>query len=1476
MSDALRLVKGMASEEAVLKWAGKSAKAFQDEFEDVPKHLKKLEKSYGMAGDALAAYWPKLERAQALADKALVNGRAAQADLKSAASRLSDADSWVGRATRESDDFQKDKEKKDAPAPDEDKVRAATRNARSAKDAQGAAKSDVSSANSALDAAKKMAADARKMREDAAREAKDKLDEASDAGIQNRKWWEEVGDWVTDNWDTIVAVCKVVVAVLGIVAMIIGGPIALIVLAAALIVLADTLNKYAKGEASLWDVAFAALDCIPGMKGLTTLGGLAKGMKALGKTGLKGMALGAKGLGKGARAGARQMKKLFTCGDPVDMATGEMVMSATDVELAGQLPLILERNHRTGVRSGRLLGPSWVSTLDQRLTLSATGVLFTTDDGMVLNYPVPEADMAVLPVEGPHWPLSWDGVPGGELTVHQPESGHTLHFRPLPDRSQGALCLAAVSDRNDNTITVLYGADGMPDEVAHHGGYRIGITCESGRIAELTLRSHPEQPTLMRYGYDASGNLARIYNSSDQPQRLFYDEWHRITGWEDRNGTWYRYTYDAVDRCVATHGVDGILDYTFEYDDRAFATTAVNSLGHRTRYQFNDSYQLIAETDPLGHTLLQEWDRRDLLLSRTDQLGYTVRMERDERGNLTVVHLPDGTTTSARFNGLNLPVEETGQDGAVWRQEWDERGNCVAVTAPDGATTLFTRDRTGAVSAVLDPTGAAQHFTNNRAGLPVLEADPLGAETRYDHDPFGRIVAVVDALGAVTQLSWTVEGHLATRTDPDGSTEAWTYDGEDNRLTHTDALGRVTRFTYTHFGLPDVRTNPDGVRFAFTHDTELRLIQVANPRGLTWDYALDAAGNLISETDFDGRTLGYTHDAVGRLLSRTNPVGQRMTFAYDCVGNPIEKTVDGTATTYVNDPVGRLLQAVGPDVTLTYGYDQFGRPVREVVDDRALTTAYDVLGRPTLRTTPTGATTTYTYDAVGNRTTLTAAGRTFASEFDALGRETSRSLGGNGLTLTHAWDSVDRLTGQTLTARPSSAPLRERSYTYRADGNLAAMDDRTAGRRSFDLDTAGHVTAVRAADWTESYAYDESGNQTQAAWPDRQPGTEARGDRSYTGNRVTRAGSVHYEYDAAGRVVLRRRTRLSRKPDIWRYTWDGEDRLTAVTTPDGSRWRYLYDPLGRRTAKQRLAPGGDSVAEETCFAWDGSHLTEQTTRTTGNAEEITLTWDRDGMRPVAQTERRTLLDAHQHVIDQSFFAIVTDLVGTPTELVSEAGDVAWSSRATLWGVTAWDEGAATYTPLRFPGQYFDPETQLHYNYFRHYDPTTGLYISPDPLGMSAGPNPRAYVLNPLAWVDYLGLLTCRQNARRLRRNLRREGRGPARGQAAAHIVPSGGNTGHWAPGANSRALLDRYGVNINDAANGIPLGHPSPHNFTHRRDFLQRVDNHLQQVAADRAADGFGNRAIRTELRRELRSIGRQVADELSGGTPGPGAIWTA
>ncbi|HAS8232684.1 TPA: RHS repeat-associated core domain-containing protein, partial [Vibrio vulnificus] len=60
-------------------------------------------------------------------------------------------------------------------------------------------------------------------------------------------------------------------------------------------------------------------------------------------------------------------------------------------------------------------------------------------------------------------------------------------------------------------------------------------------------------------------------------------------------------------------------------------------------------------------------------------------------------------------------------------------------------------------------------------------------------------------------------------------------------------------------------------------------------------------------------------------------------------------------------------------------------------------------------------------------------------------------------------------------------------------------------------------------------------------------------------------------------------------------------------------------------------------------------------------------------------------------------------------------------------------------PLRFQGQYHDVETGLHYNLARYYDPRTGRFIQPDPIGLLGGINHYQYAPNPVMWVDPHGL-----------------------------------------------------------------------------------------------------------------------------------------
>ncbi|MEV5930618.1 putative T7SS-secreted protein [Streptomyces cellulosae] len=900
--------------------------------------------------------------------------------------------------------------------------------------------------------------------------------------------------------------------------------------------------------------------------------------------------------------------------DPVDLATGKMYMPQTDVALPATLPLLFKRRAESGYRAGRWFGPSWSSTVDQRLEIEPERIVFVHEDGLILAYPHPGEGGTSLPTEGPRWELRSE--PEG-YTIIDPAAGRTWHFARHTDAHA---LLEQIDDRNGNRITLEHDADGTPTTVTHSGGYRIRVSTEDHRITALHLAgAAPDggDQELIRYGYSPAGDLTEVVNSSGVPLRFTYDEAGRITSWTDTNDRGYTYEYDDRDRCIAEGGTEGHMSLRIAYSDRdpetgLRTTTATTGTGHVYRYFVNDLCQVVAEADPVGAVTRFERDRYNRLLTRTDPLGHTTRYTYDEAGNLASVTHPDGSESQADYNDLHLPTTVRHSNGTTTHQAYDLRGNRSSTTAPTGHTTRFTRDEQGRLTGVVDPLGNTTTVHCDDAGLPVRVVDPLGATTSYDRDPFGRPVAITEPTGAVTRLEWTVEGRLARRTTADGGTESWTYDGEGNCTTHTDRLGGTTHFAYTHFDLLTARTGPDGVRYEFEHDTELNLTRVTNPQGLTWNYTYDPAGRLVTETDFDGRTLTYTHDGAGRLASRRDVLGQTLSYERDALGRAtVKRTPDGV-TTYAYDPTGQLIEAVGPDgTTVTIDRDIHGRVLSETVDGRVLTYTYDDFGRRMARTTPSGVTTTWTYDTTGRSVGMTASGRTIDFAYDPAGREVTRRIG-EVLTLDQAYDALGRLTTQSVTG-PAGRPVQHRAYSYRDD------------------------------------------------------------------------------------------------------------------------------PLGRRTAKRRLAADGETVTEEILFTWDGTTLCEQTTRSASLPNPVTLTWNHRGLHPITQSERITAPDAPQHEIDSRFFAIVTDLVGTPTELVDEQGDIAWRTRSTLWGTTTWPTSSTAYTPLRFPGQYHDPETGLHYNYFRHYDPETARYFTADPLGLAPAFNVSAYVANPFTWSDSLGL-----------------------------------------------------------------------------------------------------------------------------------------
>ncbi len=109
------------------------------------------------------------------------------------------------------------------------------------------------------------------------------------------------------------------------------------------------------------------------------------------------------------------------------------------------------------------------------------------------------------------------------------------------------------------------------------------------------------------------------------------------------------------------------------------------------------------------------------------------------------------------------------------------------------------------------------------------------------------------------------------------------------------------------------------------------------------------------------------------------------------------------------------------------------------------------------------------------------------------------------------------------------------------------------------------------------------------------------------------------------------------------------------------------------------------------------------------------------------------------------YYIYTDQLGAPRAITDTTNKVVWQWDSDPFGTAAPNEdpdgdGVKFSYNLRFSGQYYDQETRLHYNYFRDYDPETGRYIQPDPVGLEAGLNLYAYVNgNPLNKKDPYGL-----------------------------------------------------------------------------------------------------------------------------------------
>ena len=202
--------------------------------------------------------------------------------------------------------------------------------------------------------------------------------------------------------------------------------------------------------------------------------------------------------------------------------------------------------------------------------------------------------------------------------------------------------------------------------------------------------------------------------------------------------------------------------------------------------------------------------------------------------------------------------------------------------------------------------------------------------------------------------------------------------------------------------------------------------------------------------------------------------------------------------------------------------------------------------------------------------------------------------------------------------------------------------------------------------------------------------------------------------------------------------------IPALAAAGGRLWKlfengqlkaqYLYNANGLRTRKT-LADGAETV-----YHYDSQNRLIAETLTDGSPIRDYV-WN--GATPVAQIETRR--DANGQLHNDEIIYLVSDHLNTPRAGMNPTGNITWRNDSLGFGEQAANEdpdadGNATVVNLRFPGQYFDGESGLHYNWHRYYDPETGRYITSDPIGLDGGINTFGYVGgNPVVGADLTGL-----------------------------------------------------------------------------------------------------------------------------------------
>lgn len=910
----------------------------------------------------------------------------------------------------------------------------------------------------------------------------------------------------------------------------------------------------------------------------------------------------------------------------------------------------------------------------------------------------------------------------------------------------------------------------------------------SSRVSQIT----DPKGWIYKYAYDSNNKLVSVTYPDNAIRQYLYENTtfpNVLTGIIDETGSRFAtYSYDSRGRAISSEHAGGVEKTTLSYSDNT--TSATDALGNTQYFNFTTQFELVKPTSTSNQgcscgAQAYTYDSNGFLASQTDSNGNVTTYTRDSRG-----------VPLSRTEASGTPQART--ITITWHQTYRLP---LTITEPN-RTTTFTYDVKGNLLTKTVTSGSLSRiwtYTYNNNGQVITATDPGNHTTTYTYNASGGVATITNALGQVTSISsYDANGRPLTIQDPNGLTTTLVYSPR-GWLTSRTSGTETTTYTYDAVGQLTKVTLPNGSALAYTYDAAHRLTGISDNLGNRIAYTLDAMSNRIKEEVFDSsnhlaQTRAHVYDQLNRLAQDIGAQNQTTTYAHDNNGNVTGVTDPLNHTSHLAyDALDRLIQTTDPTNAVTRVAYNANDLATGVTDPRSLATtyAYDGLGNRTSTQSPDTGTTTKTYDAAGNVLTSTdARGKKTTYTYDALNRPTGMTFA-DGTTIAYAYDQgtygkghLTTLTdpsgtttwsydlhgrvltkqqktgGVTLTTSYSydAATGKPSSVTYPSGRQLTYYYDATSGKlASIKVGIASLISGLSyqpfgpVASWTQgngkTYArssdldgrlvgitiggstpetvtltYDAASRITGIADNLAAPKIANTGTTNFqyaaTSNRQTGSTggmSKTYTYDAAGNIT---------GDGAATFTYGANGRLAQVTK--GGVTTYAINGLGQRVAKSGSGADGGTVY----FVYDeAGHLIGEY-GASGNVVQETV-WL--GELPVG-----VLKAGAQYYVNP-------DHLGAPLSITDANGKVVWR-----WDRDPYGNGKPNENPsslgtfvynLRLPGQYYDKETELHYNYFRDYNPKTGRYVQSDPIGLTGGLNTYGYSgVNPVVNIDPLGLL----------------------------------------------------------------------------------------------------------------------------------------